>query len=77
MGLNSNQLEKVGTALFGNAWQRALADELGVAERTMRRWASGESEIPEGISANLHAICLAHVSKLIEIAGNLAAKGKP
>lgn len=48
-----DQLTAIGTALYGSQWQSALARDLGIADRTMRRWVSGESPIPTGIIAEL------------------------
>ena len=50
-------LHEVGEALFGDFWQCALARELGIADRTMRRWVAGTSPIPEGIAPELGRIC--------------------
>lgn len=38
------------------AW---LAEQLGVAERTVRRWEAGTSEVPAAAAADLHAIAAA------------------
>lgn len=51
-----DQLTAIGTALYGQQWQSALARDLGVVDRTMRRWVSGESPIPTGIIADLHRL---------------------
>mgnify|MGYP003587570933 FL=1 len=50
------QLTAIGNALYGSQWQSALARDLGVADRTMRRWVAGESPIPTGIIADLHRL---------------------
>lgn len=42
-------LAKAGAALYGPRWQSELARSLGVSDRTMRRWLSGEHEIPAGV----------------------------
>jgi hypothetical protein len=34
-------LADIGLALYGSRWQTELAKALGVADRTVRRWASG------------------------------------
>lgn len=38
----------VGTAemLFGSHWQQPTARQLGFSERTLRRWATGQTKIP-------------------------------
>ena len=40
-------------SLWGLRWRLALAESLGVSERTVRRWAAGEFPIPPGIYAEL------------------------
>jgi len=52
-------LERVGNALYGQQWQSALARDLGVSDRTMRRWVAGDTEPPTGVRDDL--IRLAHV----------------
>lgn len=41
-------LKSAGELLYGPRWQTDLADALGVSARTMRHWASGDREMPEG-----------------------------
>jgi transcriptional regulator with XRE-family HTH domain len=47
----------VGQTLYGPSWRAALADALGVSERTIRRWANGEFPIPEHVAGELAALC--------------------
>lgn len=42
-------LDQAGEALFGPDWQRAMSRLLEVNERTVRRWARGDSRISPGI----------------------------
>lgn len=49
------QLATIGRALYGPEWQTPLADALGVADRTVRRWVAGDSAIPDGVAAALTA----------------------
>ncbi len=53
--MNRDLLIDVGVALYGAQWQTQLADALGVADRTVRRWIAGQS-IPEGVRADLRAL---------------------
>jgi predicted transcriptional regulator len=39
-------LAEVGLALYGPQWQSALARDLGVSDRTIRRWAAGQEHPP-------------------------------
>jgi DNA-binding transcriptional regulator YdaS (Cro superfamily) len=49
----SRLLVECGEALYGPQWQSALARDLGVADRTVRRWVAGTSEIPVGLYVDL------------------------
>ena len=42
-------LQAVGRALYGARWQCALAADLGVSDRTVRRWVAGEARAPLGV----------------------------
>jgi transcriptional regulator with XRE-family HTH domain len=46
----------VGTALYGSRWQSELARALGVAIRTVQRWAAGDIEPPAGVYGELAPI---------------------
>lgn len=46
-------LVECGEALYGSQWQTALARDLGVADRTVRRWVAGTSEVPHGLYVDL------------------------
>lgn len=50
-------LARVGEALYGPLWQTQLARDLGVAGRTVRRWAAGSHDMPPGITADLTRLC--------------------
>jgi len=49
-------LADVGEALYGPRWQNELARNLGVADRTVRRWVAGDAPIPGGVWAELSAL---------------------
>jgi hypothetical protein len=49
-------LRRVGEALYGERWQSALSRDLGVNDRTMRRWASGEDMPRHGVIVDLQAL---------------------
>lgn len=54
---------EVGAALYGERWQSPLARDLGVSDRTMRRWVNGAWDkvvtLPEGLPREL--------AKLVEL----------
>lgn len=48
----SRLLAECGVALYGPRWQSDLARDLGVSDRTMRRWVAGKP-VPQGLYADL------------------------
>jgi len=46
-------LAAAGHALYGDRWKTELARDLKVAERTVRRWATGEFGIPPGLAGDV------------------------
>jgi plasmid maintenance system antidote protein VapI len=52
-----NRLEEICEALYGERWQSALAQDLGVADRTVRRWVAGDSPVPDDVWPALKRLC--------------------
>ena len=42
-------LRRVGEKLYGQHWQTDLANAISVSDRSLRRWLSGQDDIPEGV----------------------------
>lgn len=40
-------LRAAGLALYGDNWQSPMSRALGVSDRTVRRWAGGQSAVPK------------------------------
>ncbi len=51
--LASARLERVGVAMYGPRWQTDLARDLGIADRTIRRYATGVVAVPDGFWTHL------------------------
>lgn len=49
-------LREAGKALYGPRWQSDIARDLGVSDRTVRRWDAGQNAIPPGVWANIRAL---------------------
>ena len=49
----SRLLVESGEALYGPRWQSELARDLGVSDRTMRRWVADTSAVPTGLYVDL------------------------
>jgi hypothetical protein len=47
-------LRQIGEVLYGASWQTAFSERLNVSDRSLRRWASGEDEIPPGVWREIH-----------------------
>ncbi len=62
---------RAGGALFGPSWRAVLAEALGVAERTVRRWEKGETDIPDRLADELVALCRERVAELQQLAREL------
>ena len=50
-----NLITETGRALYGARWYSDMARDLGVDQRTVRRWASGEFNVPSGVWRELAA----------------------
>mgnify|MGYP001258084370 CR=1 FL=1 len=61
-------LRRCGEALYGPRWQTDLSRDLGVSDRTMRRWVAGVDDIPGGVYADLSRLMLERAQTLDELA---------
>lgn len=46
--MTNKLLQAVGELLYGPRWQTDLSRDISVADRTVRRWLSGEDDVPYG-----------------------------
>jgi len=53
VSLTAAELRALGLAAWGHEWQSPLARAVGVTPRTVRRWASGDTPIPERAEADI------------------------
>jgi hypothetical protein len=54
--MTPKELERRGSALYGEDWQSPLARRVRVDARSMRRWKAGDREIPEWLDAFLELL---------------------
>src|SRR5436309_3389204 len=47
--LSKELLYNVGQFLYGEQWQASLSRDIGVGERSLRRWVAGTDRIPNGV----------------------------
>ena len=73
MQKNAESFVAIGEKLYGPFWVGALADDLDVNERTIRRWAKGEYNIPDGIWGDLSALCLEASAELHDLGKQISA----
>ena len=73
----SRLLHDCGAALYGSLWQSALARDLGVSDRTMRRWATGAYDLPAGVYVDLLRLTQERAATLDGLAGRLREAGAP
>jgi len=74
--LDKETLCEVGEALYGPLWQNPLAEALGVGDRTVRYWASGDRAVPAGVWQDIGALCRARADALQAWAARLPSKPK-
>lgn len=67
----SRLLVEAGEALYGPRWQAELARDLGVADRTVRRWVAGTSEVPPGLYVDLLRLTQERAAVLDKLAPRL------
>lgn len=66
-------LTECGRTLYGQQWQSALARDLGVGDRTIRRWVAGQFPVPVGVHAELRRLCVERGAQLRALADRLRA----
>jgi hypothetical protein len=59
------ELAELGTSTWGRGWSMRIAEGLGVAERTVRRWNAG-ANIPDGAAADIRALANRYVAEQAE-----------
>lgn len=62
-------LRDIGEALYGESWQAGLADALGVNQRTVRRWAAGTAEMPDGVREEINVLLAQRAGELHGLIG--------
>jgi hypothetical protein len=62
--MTPDKLASMGRALYGDRWQTSLATELNIADRTIRRWMSGDSSIPDAVEPELRRRLIERVNEI-------------
>lgn len=71
----SRLLVDCGEALYGPRWQTDLAADLGVSDRTIRRWVAGTQNVPQGAYTDLLRLTQERAGLLDSLAGRLRELG--
>jgi plasmid maintenance system antidote protein VapI len=58
-----DRLARAGRLLYGDWWHTRLAAALGVARKTVQRWASGEQPVPPGIWIEIRGLLELHAGE--------------
>lgn len=66
--MSDTVLREIGEALYGPRWQSDLARDLGVSDRTMRRWAAGGEAPRQGVYIDLWRILLERATLIDDLA---------
>lgn len=72
-----DRLAVAASALLGGRWQVALAKLLGVKDRSVRRWHSGERAVPGWALVRLREELLKHSGELKKLAKALPKQPPP
>lgn len=64
-------LTRAGKLLYGQQWQSALARDLDVSDRTVRRWVCGATPVPVGVYVDLQRLVLERAALLDMLAEDL------
>lgn len=73
----SRILVECGEAMYGPQWQSALARDLDVSDRTMRRWIAGTTDVPAGLYVDLLRLTQERAAVLDSLAARLREAGAP
>ena len=68
-----NMLKTVGVSLYGERWQSDIAKDLGVSDRTVRRWISEPGKMPKSVYVDLSMILKNRIYKIKSVQKNLKA----
>lgn len=69
----SRLLTECGEALYGPRWQSEIARDLGVSDRTVRRWVAGSHDVPAGLYVDLLRLTQERAEALDALADRLRA----
>jgi len=75
--VSSRLLKRCGEALYGHRWQTEVSRDLDVADRTVRRWLDGSSDVPDGVYLQLLSMCQERSAELDDLIAILPRAAAP
>lgn len=69
-----DRLDRAGRLLYGAQWQTPMAEDLGVALRTVQRWATGAIAPPAGIWRDLKPLLERHGKESLSFAKTICSR---
>ena len=73
--MSNRLLRDAGEALYGPRWQTELSRDLGISDRTTRRWLAGD--MPPGVAIDLLRLCQERVQTLDKLVQHLTSFQPP
>ena len=73
----SELLRRAGETLYGARWQSDLARDLGVADRTVRRWLAGVDQPRPGVWCDIIDLTQRRLDALTALRAEIAAECAP
>lgn len=70
-------LANIGRALWGERWQTDMSRALGVTDRTIRGWASGERPVPSGVYIDLLRLVIERQVELDDLINKIKEAAAP
>lgn len=75
--MTPEEFSRVGRILWGPRWRYRAAQELGVAERDVSRWADGAAAVPPPRVEEMLALAKRQASRIEDAVRLLAEDGSP
>lgn len=73
----SKLLRDAGEALYGPQWQSALARDLGISDRHMRRMVAGAADVSPGMAMDIWRLCEERRGDLDDVIERLKVASRP
>lgn len=74
---HSSLIRRAGEALYGPRWETDLARDLGVSDRTARKWDSGDQQPRPGVYTDLHRLLLERAAEIDALLPQIADAATP